>query len=314
VVVVPKDAGQQIASGAQAKLPDRKVSPRFYWTAAFGGWVVCLLEIALRRLAPTATVAYLYNRVVDGMEPDLARGAVDYRAGSELAVNCGYIGTALMLMTMGYVIRKHWRWLQRFGTSQSWFDFHLMCGVVGPLYILLHTALRLDNWVSLAFWSMVCVVMSGLIGRYLFTQLPRGVGGSDLEQLDEERKLAKLRENHRKAVAVVDDELQDFIEAVRAVGKRGLSGALAFVLLDDLARPVRAILRYRAVRGRVGSARIARAIAGGTARLRLLERRRVVMTRTTELISAWKRVHVPFTIVMGILVTIHVVLAFKYSL
>ncbi|HJZ86901.1 MAG TPA: 4Fe-4S dicluster domain-containing protein [Polyangia bacterium] len=306
--------GLHITTGAHAKLPERKVRPRLYWSAALLGWIFCALEILLRRFAPGATVGYLYNRLVEGMDPELARSAVDYKAGCELAVKCGFIGTGLMLMTMGYVIRKHWKALQRFGTSQSWFDFHLMCGLMGPLFILLHTALRLDNWVSLAFWSMVCVVVSGLTGRYLFTQLPKAGHGNDLEQLGHERKLAGLREHSARAVAVVDDEIADFIETVRKVEQRGLVGSLLFVLADDLGRPLRGLIRLLRVHGRAPSWKIAREIAGRAASLRLLERRRVVMSRTTELLSAWKKVHVPFTIVMGILVTIHVVLAFKYSL
>src|SRR5262249_37323979 len=153
----------------------------------------------------------------------------------------------------GYVIRKHWRWLQRFGTSQSWFDFHLMCGVMGPLFILLHSALRLDNWVSLAFWSMVCVVISGVVGRDLFTQLPRAAHGGDLERLGVEQALARLRKSRPRAVAAVDDEIQDFVAIVRRAGKRGLVGALAFELADDLGRPLRALVRFGKVRRRAGA-------------------------------------------------------------
>jgi len=211
-------------------------------------------------------------------------------------------------------VRKHVRFLHRFGTNQSWFDFHLFCGIMGPAFILLHTALKLDNWVSLAFWSMVTTMMSGIMGRFLFVQLPK-LDGRDLDQMEHERALAKLRQKNPKAVAVIDDEIADFIETVRGViERRGMVGSLLFVLADEIGRPLRAISR----RLRVGQRSMTRGDASQIARrgaaIRLLERRRVLTSRAKDLLSAWKKVHVPFTIIMAILVTVHVILAFKYSL
>ena len=130
---------------------------------------------------------------MNGLEPEIAKLKVGFRAGNDLAVNMGYVGTGLMLMAMLYPLRKRFKFLQWLSTSASWFDFHLMGGVVGPLFICMHSALRLDNWVSIAFWSMIIVVMSGIVGRYLYVQVPELLSAQDFSDLEHERAIAKHR-------------------------------------------------------------------------------------------------------------------------
>jgi Fe-S-cluster-containing hydrogenase component 2 len=308
----PFTNGLHVADGAEAKLPGRAIPPALYWSVGLLAWFVCAVEVCLRVLAPGLSGRYFINRHIVGMDAVLARASIDYKAGCTFGVGCGYAGMALMLLTMAYVVRKHVRFFQRFGTAQSWFDFHVMCGVVGPLFILLHTALRLDNWVSIAFWSMVAVVVSGLCGRYLYTLVPRALYAIDIDRLEHQRALAQLRESQPAAVTVVDVELTAFVARVRR--SRGLIRGILFALLDDLGRPLRAFFRGCRIWHRASSLSASRQINRHTAALRLLERRAVVLPQAKELLFAWKKVHVPFSVVMAILVTIHVVLAFKYSL
>ena len=68
-----------------------------------------------------------------------------------------------------------------------------MTGVLGPAFILLHSVAKLDNWVSLGFWSMIITVISGLLGRYLTTQIEERASTAAVEVLDIDRQLAKLR-------------------------------------------------------------------------------------------------------------------------
>ncbi len=69
----------------------------------------------------------------------------------------------------------------------------MLTGVLGPAFILLHSVAKLDNWVSLGFWSMIITVISGLLGRYLTTQIEERASTAAVEVLDIDRQLAKLR-------------------------------------------------------------------------------------------------------------------------
>src|SRR5262249_19154994 len=122
-----------------------------------------------------------------------------YLAGSKLALACGYVGTALMVLSMAYPLQRRFGWFYRTATNQFWLDVHLMTGTVGPLYILLHSALRLSTWVSIPFWSMVAVVVSGVIGRYLYTLVPALTSRNDLANLEHRRRITELTTGHDAA-------------------------------------------------------------------------------------------------------------------
>ena len=38
---------------------------------------------------------------------------------------------------------------------------HLFCGVVGPVLVTFHTSFKFNGLVSVAYWSMVIVMLSG---------------------------------------------------------------------------------------------------------------------------------------------------------
>ena len=111
---------------------------------------------------------------------------------------------------------KMFRWL---ASNTMWFDFHLMAGTVGPMFIALHSALKLDYvGVSAAFWSMVIVVVSGFLGRYLYTQVPELSSGVELEELDHERAFQTARPRLPVPMAEIDRELAEHRDE-RAAGR-----------------------------------------------------------------------------------------------
>lgn len=46
--------------------------------------------------------------------------------------------------------------------------------------ILFHTAFKFGGIVSVSFWSMIAVVVSGIIGRFIYIQIPRTIEGREL--------------------------------------------------------------------------------------------------------------------------------------
>jgi cytochrome b561 len=87
----------------------------------------------------------------------------------------GIAGFILMLMTATlYSVRKL-RTAARWGSMAAWLRFHMVTGLVGPYMVLLHTAMRFRGLAGLATLLTAVVVVSGLIGRYLYTAVPRDV-------------------------------------------------------------------------------------------------------------------------------------------
>jgi len=73
---------------------------------------------------------------------------------------------------------------------------------VGPLCIVLHSALRLTTWGSIPLWSMLAVVISGILGRDLYTLVPSLTSKHDLEILDHRRAITELAKDRHKDVGV----------------------------------------------------------------------------------------------------------------
>jgi Fe-S-cluster-containing hydrogenase component 2 len=316
--MLPEDPfrkGLGITDFADAKVKRGRISPALTWGIGVGAFLLALAEIVLRLWKPTWSLQYFLHRL-DGLEPAIAQLKVGYRPGSELAVLLGYVGTGLLLVTMLYPLRKRIGILQRIATGAAWFDVHLMAGFVGPAFVTLHSALKLDLPVSsFAYWSMAVVVLSGIIGRYLTIQVPEILHGRELEELEHERALARLRASAPEAVAVLDGELAAHrVRAMQVSARSGLLGSFGWVLADDLRRPFRAISWRLRLRGTTTSWKLRRQVLRHAGRLMLAARRRVLVPRTTSVLHRWKMVHVTFTFILAVGTIVHVVLAVKYSM
>jgi cytochrome b561 len=97
-------------------------------------------------------------------------------ASSLVGHGIGILGFVLMLMTATlYSIRKL-RTAARWGSMAAWLRFHMVTGLVGPYMVLLHTAMKFQGLAGLTMLLTVIVVVSGLVGRYLYTAVPRTAG------------------------------------------------------------------------------------------------------------------------------------------
>jgi hypothetical protein len=91
----------------------------------------------------------------------------------------GVLGFILMLMTETlYSIRKLMT-DARWGSMAGWLRFHMVTGLVGPYMVLLHTTMRFRGLAGVAMLLTVVVVISGVVGRYLYTAAPHADAGAD---------------------------------------------------------------------------------------------------------------------------------------
>ncbi|MBL7793844.1 MAG: hypothetical protein JNK77_16065 [Saprospiraceae bacterium] len=93
----------------------------------------------------------------------------------------GIVGSLLIIIgVFSYIIRKRSKAMARWGRLKYWLEFHIFLCSLGPLMILFHTAFKFGGIVSVSFWSMVAVVASGIIGRFIYIQIPRTIEGREL--------------------------------------------------------------------------------------------------------------------------------------
>ena len=94
-------------------------------------------------------------------------------ASSWVGHGIGIAGSVLMLMTATLYSLRKLRSDASWGPTASWLRFHMVTGLVGPYMVLLHTAGRFNGLAGLTMLLTVVVVASGLMGRYLYTRVPR---------------------------------------------------------------------------------------------------------------------------------------------
>ena len=234
-------------------------------------------------------------------------------ASSLFGHSLGVIGFLMMLATETlYSLRKRSR-QARWGRTASWLRFHIFTGLVGAYLVLLHTAWKLNQLAGIVMLLTVIVVVSGFIGRYIYTAVPRTVDGTVL-----------AREQLEAEIATVGAELQAWL-AQRPEANRMLALRLAALpatpqnqLFMVLGRPL-IELSYRrqwhremaradvAVRGQ--AAQMEKLVA----RQRQLQRQVASLAMTRRLLGIWHSVHIPLGMALFTAAFVHIGAALYFA-
>lgn len=103
----------------------------------------------------------------------------------------GILGSAMLLLLFLYSARKRNKFGLRFGKIGQWLNIHIFLGIMGPILVTLHTSFKFGGIVSVSYFSMLAVMLSGFVGRYLYVQIPRSLSGDELS-------MKKLRKKVRR--------------------------------------------------------------------------------------------------------------------
>ena len=108
----------------------------------------------------------------------------------------GIAGGTLMLLLLLYPLRKRIRILHALGPTRIWFRMHMVFGLLGPLLILYHSNFHLGSFNSqVAFYSMLLVAGSGIIGRHFYAGIHRGLYGRKTSLKELQQELTESIEN-----------------------------------------------------------------------------------------------------------------------
>ena len=114
-------------------------------------------------------------------------------AGELFGHGIGIIGFLLMLMTETlYSLRKRSRRV-KWGRLSTWLQVHIFMGLVGPFMVLLHSSWKFNGLAGVTTLLTVIIVVSGFIGRYIFTRIPRTLDGLEIEGTLSQEALKQAR-------------------------------------------------------------------------------------------------------------------------
>ncbi|MCB2187616.1 MAG: hypothetical protein KQJ78_14435 [Deltaproteobacteria bacterium] len=197
-------------------------------------------------------------------------------SGSLAGHAVGILGSILMALTLVYPFRK--RVLKKNGKSNP-LGPHLIYGLAGPSLVLLHAGGQTASLIGiLVYLSLLLVVFSGIVGRYLFKKVSRTVR-------ERERDLEQLRGLlQAKRAAVSQADLENYLDA----GLLPLEENRASHLGRELLSLVHSIAES--------------------------EHALAVFSRTKVLFTRWSLVHRYLTALLFALLLVHVLVTVYYGL
>jgi hypothetical protein len=230
-----------------------------------------------------------------------------WKAGGYVGHKLGVAGSSMMILMLLYSVRKRVAALRRLGPLSRWLDVHIFLGVFGPLLVVLHSGFKVHGLVALSFWSMVVVALSGVLGRYLYLQIPRTRAGETLALAEIEKHDRELTERLRKGFGL-DDARLERLDALVAVPERsGLASGFARMVVGQLR--LRAALAEFAHSCRSVPKPLYRDFERVVQQKALVRRRILLWDRAHELFHYWHVMHKPFALVMYLFMVVHVAVA-----
>ena len=219
----------------------------------------------------------------------------------------GIIGTLLIVIgVFSYMARKRYRFLSRLGRLKYWLEFHIFLCVLGPIMILFHTAFKFGGIVSISFWSMVVVVASGVIGRYIYLQIPRTIEGRVLS-LNEIKEIKGNIDANFKSRYKLDDASFNSILKYANVSSVYKNGNLIIRILSKHLEDIKRIwgLKKALRKNKLSSKRIKQIV--GLVKHEISLSNRIERLQTMQrLFKYWHIAHLPFALIMLVIMIIHV--------
>jgi hypothetical protein len=274
----------------------------------FWGWIVGI-GLPLAALNVVAAPYYLAPMAVRVRHPWHAM----FRPSGSVGLAAGVVAVLIFVFLWLYPLRKKYRQLAFLGSLGKWMDVHVASALALPLLLAIHSAWRADGLIGLGLLAMIIVILSGVVGRYLYVRIPRARNGVELtrEEVASRRRdlLGTLSLTTGLSPEVIEQTLD--ITPPPAV-EEGILRTLGRMLTDDLLRRRRiAEVRRRwaavAPAGQPlsrGSLRDAVQLASQELSLRQQAR---MLTATHRVFRFWHIAHRPFAITALVAVIIHII-------
>jgi hypothetical protein len=234
-------------------------------------------------------------------------GYWQWKAGGSIGQKLGIVGSSMMVLMLLYSVRKRVGALRRLGSLSRWLDVHIYLGVFGPLLVVLHSSFKVQGLVALSFWSMIVVATSGVLGRYLYLQIPRTRAGEERALVELEAEDLELSDELRTRFRLDAAQLARLDALVAVPTRTGLVGGFVRLVTDDLR--LRSGLREFAAGCRSVPRPVVQEFERVVRRKAAVHRRILLWDRVHELFHYWHVLHKPFALVMYVFMIVHVAVA-----
>lgn len=228
-----------------------------------------------------------------------------YQAENGIGYAFGIIGGSMMLLLLLYPARKYYKPMRHLFKVHHWFRFHMVFGVWGPCFVLLHSNFSLGSRNStIALMSMLLVAGSGVIGRYVYQKLHRGLYGKQIEFAELDSDYQQSKTQFAQSPFYTRD-VQQTLSQIEADLTRGL---VPLMVSLRARRKIRRISRQSRKQRPDVSAQSIEHWQVGLIKLKNIANHALY----TRLFSLWHVLHLPIFIMMIITATVHIFVVHMY--
>lgn len=230
----------------------------------------------------------------------------------------GLVGGVMMLLAMVYGLFKHVSALRSLGWMKRWLSLHIFFGIVGPILVLIHSTFRLGSTnAAVALISMLLVFLSGVMGRFLYSKIHYGLGGSKAKLADVQSSLvtAGKRIKSRRLDAFSTSVMTHPNNLLAAWWDLMIFGWRSRWLVFVLRRDMRRHLKSMAKREGWSAAELYRQRKAFRYQLRtyMFTLRKVALFSVYErFFSFWRHAHVPLLYLLLFSGVVHVIAVHMY--
>lgn len=255
----------------------------------------------------------------NAMERPFLTQHVLLKPSGKIGVKLGMLGFAMFLVIFLYPLRKRWAWLGRIGSTKNWLDFHVLLGISAPFVIALHSSFKFGGIAGMAFWIMLAVSLSGIVGRYLYNQIPRRLNTAEIsrKELQDMREQMAQQLSAQSVLRKADLQRTLRLPSQDKADRYPMVFALGYMFVLDVVRPFRiAALRRNAIGlaehfttfgGLLPSSHRELEHAIALAREEAsLSKRILFLFRSQQVFHLWHVVHKPFSYSFALLALFHV--------
>jgi hypothetical protein len=235
------------------------------------------------------------------------------RPSGGVGQSAGIVAFAIFVFLWLYPLRKKWRRLAFTGAVGKWLDVHVASALLLPLLLVTHAAWRSDGIIGLGLVAMFVVIASGVVGRYLYTRIPRAKSGAELTRDEVAAARSDLLQRLAEATGLPVSSVASLLTVEGEAEQRGVWPAIRRMLLNDITRRRRRRelrRRWAAMTGAGGHTLAGRALDEVVAladREIALDQQVRMLAGTQRVFRFWHVAHRPFAVTALVAVLIHIV-------
>lgn len=231
------------------------------------------------------------------------------KASGFIGHGMGIIGSLMILFAVfSYMARKRIQRFSRIGVLKYWLEMHIFLCTLGPVLIVFHTSFKFGGLVAVSFWSMVAVFLSGIIGRFIYIQIPRTIEGRELSLHELADMQSEANKKLRKTITL-DESIYELTNQSAESKSKG-SGNIFWRSREERVaiKKIRTELKLQKL-PREETREVIQLFKEQISMKKRIER----LVTMQNLFKYWHVAHLPFALVMLVIMIIHIVVAVTFG-